>query len=231
VAGRIIARAEGPAVPHAWLSIARADQSIVERNPRAAVELLLGLSSAPPTLVPVIRLGAVRGLLACADPGPARALLAPLLAPQPPDIATEAWLLDALAADQLGLEGAVCIALGKALEAAAPEAIRRPFLSSGRSAIALLDRHRDLVRVHGTLADRLLASADRRPEPGLVEPITERETVVLRYLPTLLTAREIASELYVSPNTIKTQVKSIYRKLSVQTRRAAVDRARRLGLL
>ena len=61
--------------------------------------------------------------------------------------------------------------------------------------------------------------------------MTDREAIVLRYLPTMLTAREIANELFVSPNTIKTQLKSIYRKLAVQSRRSAVERARRIGWL
>jgi DNA-binding NarL/FixJ family response regulator len=64
-----------------------------------------------------------------------------------------------------------------------------------------------------------------------VEVLTGRELVVLSYLPTLRTVPEIAAELHVSVNTVKTQLKSIYRKLSVASRRSAVECARRLGLL
>ena len=63
------------------------------------------------------------------------------------------------------------------------------------------------------------------------EPITIRETVVLRYLPTLLTMNDIARELSVSPNTVKSHLRHIYRKLDVGSRRDAVRQARRLGLL
>jgi DNA-binding NarL/FixJ family response regulator len=67
-------------------------------------------------------------------------------------------------------------------------------------------------------------------DPPMAE-LTERERVVLTYLPGRRTVPEIAAQLHVSTNTVKTQLKSVYRKLSVQTRWSAVDRARRLGLL
>jgi LuxR family maltose regulon positive regulatory protein len=69
------------------------------------------------------------------------------------------------------------------------------------------------------------------PRSGLVEELTERELAVLRYLPSRLSQREIASELYVSLNTVKTHCKAIYRKLGVDGRTAAVHAARELGLL
>jgi LuxR family maltose regulon positive regulatory protein len=65
----------------------------------------------------------------------------------------------------------------------------------------------------------------------LVEELTEGELAVLRHLPTSLSQREIASELYVSLNTVKTHCKAIYRKLGVGDRSAAVHAARRLDLL
>lgn len=67
--------------------------------------------------------------------------------------------------------------------------------------------------------------------PTLVEQLTERETAVLRYLPTALSQREIAGELFVSANTVKTHCGAIYRKLAVSSRKAAVQTARDLGLL
>jgi len=54
---------------------------------------------------------------------------------------------------------------------------------------------------------------------------------VLRYLPTNLSAAEIANELYVSPNTVKTHIHNLYTKLSTHRRGEAVARARALGLL
>ena len=68
----------------------------------------------------------------------------------------------------------------------------------------------------------------RRP-PGVV--LSERELSVLRYLPTRLTNSEIASECFVSTNTVKAHLKSIYSKLGVSSRAEAATRARLLGLL
>jgi LuxR family maltose regulon positive regulatory protein len=75
------------------------------------------------------------------------------------------------------------------------------------------------------------SSATARDTGALVEPLTERETAVLRYLPTKLSQRDIASALYVSPNTVKTHCAAVYRKLGVGDRKAAVQAARDLGLL
>ena len=67
--------------------------------------------------------------------------------------------------------------------------------------------------------------------PAIVEQLTERETAVLRYLPSTLSQRDIASELFVSQNTVKTHCAAIYRKLAVDNRKAAVQTARDIGLL
>jgi ATP/maltotriose-dependent transcriptional regulator MalT len=66
---------------------------------------------------------------------------------------------------------------------------------------------------------------------GLVEPLSERELSVLRYLPSRLSNREIGAELFVSLNTVKSHLKTIYRKLDVKRRDEAVRRARQLGLI
>lgn len=65
----------------------------------------------------------------------------------------------------------------------------------------------------------------------LIEELSDRELSVLRYLPSGLSQREIAGELYVSLNTVKTHCRSIYRKLAVDGRKPAVQAARDLGLL
>lgn len=64
-----------------------------------------------------------------------------------------------------------------------------------------------------------------------MEELSDRELAVLRYLPTMMSNREIADELFVSVNTVKTHLKQIYRKLDAHDRRDAVTRARRNGLL
>jgi LuxR family maltose regulon positive regulatory protein len=62
----------------------------------------------------------------------------------------------------------------------------------------------------------------------LVEPLTSRERAVLRFLPSRLTIPEIAAELYLSHNTLKFHLRTIYRKLEVNSRAEAVEAARRL---
>ena len=61
--------------------------------------------------------------------------------------------------------------------------------------------------------------------------LTTAELRVLRYLPSHLSFREIAERLFVSPNTVKTHARGIYRKLGVSCRGSAVDRARDAGLI
>jgi LuxR family maltose regulon positive regulatory protein len=89
---------------------------------------------------------------------------------------------------------------------------------------ALLADILDLV--HGSS----LAAKDQHASP-LIEELSPGELRVLRYLPTNLSRPEIASELSVSPNTVSTHIRSIYAKLGVADRSAAVRRARELRLL
>ena len=102
--------------------------------------------------------------------------------------------------------------------------------------------HRDSAHhlLVGSLLERLrmatppegrAALAKAAAPPPLVAPLSEREQVVLRYLSSRLSAGEIADELYVSLNTVKTHIKSIYRKLDTNRRWDAVKRARQLQLL
>ena len=67
--------------------------------------------------------------------------------------------------------------------------------------------------------------------PRLTEPLTGSEIRVLRYLPTHLTAPEIAGELSVSLTTVKTHLRNLYAKLGAHSRAEAVESARALGLL
>jgi LuxR family maltose regulon positive regulatory protein len=66
---------------------------------------------------------------------------------------------------------------------------------------------------------------------ALTEPLSESELRVLRYLPSNLSAPDIASELFVSTSTVKTHMRHIYEKFGVHRRTDAVERARELGLL
>jgi LuxR family maltose regulon positive regulatory protein len=81
-------------------------------------------------------------------------------------------------------------------------------------------------------APAALPAAEGAPHPAPVgDRLSDRELAVLSYLPTMLTTAEIAAEMYVSVNTVKTHLKNIYRKLDVARRRDAVHRARALRLL
>jgi len=87
-------------------------------------------------------------------------------------------------------------------------------------------RHHELHR----LVARVDAVAARRGRPSRTR-LSEREIAVLRYLPSGMTHHEIAGELGVSANTVKSHVRSLYRKLGVQSRPDAVTAARRTALL
>ena len=80
-----------------------------------------------------------------------------------------------------------------------------------------------------SMRGRLLAPGRRAAAFG--QELSEREVVVLGLLATGLSQREIAAQLYVSPNTVKTHVRATYRKLGAGTRAQALHRARDLGLL
>ena len=86
-------------------------------------------------------------------------------------------------------------------------------------------------------ADTLVTVADRIAAHGAISPpyrdsrLSAREQGVLRFLQTRLSTREIAGELFISMNTLKTHLKSIYRKLDASSRSDAVARARASGLL
>jgi LuxR family maltose regulon positive regulatory protein len=104
---------------------------------------------------------------------------------------------------------------------------------------ALLERHPRHRTAHPALIGEilsLLAGASRSassPQQPLSprEPLSESEIRVLRYLPTNLSAREIADELFLSWYTVKTHMRHLYAKLGTHTRHETVDRARALGLL
>ena len=125
-------------------------------------------------------------------------------------------------------------ALARALGLAAPEGWLRPFLDEGPALRALLkaaDGDRDAPAFVG----QLLAAAGpglgaRRATQPLVEPLSERELDVLRLLRSDLDGPDIARELHVSLNTLRTHTKNVYSKLGVNSRRAAVRAAAELDL-
>ena len=121
-----------------------------------------------------------------------------------------------------------------ALAAAELTGERSALLEAGERLRSLL---RDAIRYgtsHRALVGELLDVLDDRQSvqsPTVVSELSRRELTVVRYLPTTLSNREIASELMVSTNTVKTHLQAIYRKLDVPDRRGAAERATALGLL
>ena len=179
-----------------------------------------------------------RALLARGDLHQAEAVLAQLRSGRfDRSAVVDAWLLTALVADRLREDNRAVDALGRALKMARPDRIRRPFLVQETEQLSrLLSRVHHLDPGASEFAHELLADMGPTPTSGVrhgvpAEPLTDRESSVLRYLSTMMTNAEIASELYVSVNTIKVHLKHIYRKLGVVSRRQAVHRARDLGLL
>ena len=82
-----------------------------------------------------------------------------------------------------------------------------------------------------TTPDSQLALLDGPNGRVPAEPLTVRELTVLRLLRGTLTRREIAQQLCVSANTIKSHVRAVYQKLGVSSRRDAIQRGRELGIL
>ncbi len=145
-----------------------------------------------------------------------------------------AWLLEAIARDAVGDTGAARRALERALGLAKQEDLLFPFLLD--PAPGLLDRHRRLGTAHAALISEILdvlagSETHTGSPPRLTEPLSQGEIRVLRYLPTKLSAPEIADQLYLSVNTVKTHMRHAYDKLGVHRRHEAVEQARALGLL
>jgi LuxR family maltose regulon positive regulatory protein len=125
----------------------------------------------------------------------------------------------------------------RALERAEPEGLRLALADATpmiEPAFAHLLRfgttHRSLI---GEVLDLVQSGATAHGEAPVPvrEELSARELAVLRYLPTMLTSQEIAGELFVSLNTVKSHLKNVYRKLDADGRRDAVRRARELRLV
>jgi LuxR family maltose regulon positive regulatory protein len=211
----------------------RAEQALAElgEHERASAEMR--------TAVAALR-------LASDDPRAAADALAPVLDGSLSGVRrvpmVTALLLEARARDALGDQAAAGRVLERALDITESSGIVLPFLLD--PAPALLERHRRYRTAHPALISRILnlpggyggsppgsAVLGGIVPPKVTEQLSDSETRVLRYLPTHLTAPEIANELYLSVNTVSTHTRHLYAKLGVHSRHEAVDRARALGLL
>ncbi|MGC4814616.1 LuxR C-terminal-related transcriptional regulator [Micromonospora sp. DT228] len=163
---------------------------------------------------------------------------APAATAWPLPVRLDAGLLDAVLAEQAGDGRRAGRLLEQVLDLAGPQGCRRVFTHAGGPVRDLLAAHLDAGTAHFTLVSDLVRGAGpsaarpaAEPRGGLDEPLTERELTILRYLQSILSNVEIASELSLSVNTVKTHVRNIYRKLDATRRREAVRRARELRLI
>jgi LuxR family maltose regulon positive regulatory protein len=199
--------------------------------------------------------------IAQGDPHAATVALAPVLsgtaAVPPTTWLAHAYLLEALARDALGDPAAAGDALRRALEIATPDRALTAFFfhpptrqlfdryAPDRGAQAALAAEiRGLLPAEpgpaglggtGSSPARARIPGDRPPgitdSPRLVDPLSHSEIRVLRYLPTNLSAAEIARELSVSVTTVRTHIRHLFLKLGVHRRTEAVAAARAIGLL
>jgi LuxR family maltose regulon positive regulatory protein len=175
------------------------------------------------------------------DPSAALDALAPLTRGDIHPMLPDGWrsqpaLFAAAAYDALGDPDRTSEAIERALDIAEPHGEVLPFMLYGDT--DLLREHLRRGSSHAALLTQVLdcltgavKALDVAPPFTLRDPLTARETRVLRYLPTNLTTREIAEEMYVSVNTVKTHMRHLYEKLGVDRRGDAVARARSLGFL
>jgi len=157
----------------------------------------------------------------------------------------EAWIIRALALDGSGETEQAEKAIHRALSIAAPQGYVRMFFDSGARVIQLLSR---ITGDQQTYAAQLLRSmddpssnqGDKKPPSNLytrytgvemVDQLSEREIEVLRLIAQGLTNQEIADQLVISLNTVKTHVKNILGRLQVSNRTQAAARAREQGLI
>jgi LuxR family transcriptional regulator, maltose regulon positive regulatory protein len=179
---------------------------------------------------------------AAGDSESARRALAALVAADSSasdQIRLQAWLMDAQLSYIEGDTARSRKSLASALRLAEREQLRLPFVAERSWLRPLLRRDTELAAAHRHLLAPALGH-EQLPPPHrasdqatvlVVEPLTEREREVLMHLSRMLTTAEVASEMYISVNTVKTHLKNIYRKLATDRRSGAVRRARQLKLI
>ncbi|MEV6530865.1 LuxR C-terminal-related transcriptional regulator [Streptomyces sp. NPDC051639] len=153
-----------------------------------------------------------------------------------PALTVRATLVRAQAAEEAGDTVTARGLVARALVEARRERLRRPFLDAGPWIGRPLGEAPLQALAEGWLQAGPTRGGDPSRLPSLppalvVEELSGRELDVLRRLAEMMSTQEIAADLYVSVNTVKTHLKSVYRKLAVNRRNEAVRRARELGLL
>jgi LuxR family maltose regulon positive regulatory protein len=149
-------------------------------------------------------------------------------------------ILQALALQAQGHDREALTALIQALTLAEAGGYTRTFIDEGLPMGRLLSQVLDVQDAPVGYANRLLAALERETREGeraqpslapLVEPLSKRELEVLRLIAAHMSRTEIARELFISVNTVRSHIKNIYGKLGVHKRKDAIQRARDLGLL
>ncbi|HEY8532270.1 MAG TPA: LuxR C-terminal-related transcriptional regulator [Micromonospora sp.] len=162
----------------------------------------------------------------------ARALLRPVLVgaanPLLPQSLVDAWLLEAALTVTVGERPTARRALQSALAIAEPLDALRPFAHAGPGIRELLVHQHGSFGSSDPFAERALAAGANGTRQAR---LSERELTVLGFLPSMLSLDEIATDLTVSVNTVKSHVRSIYTKLGVSSRRLAVLAAHEHGLI
>jgi len=189
---------------------------------------------------PEVRMAAAALALAEDDPETALALLAAVVdgavrCLHPEWTRIEALLFFAVAHDRLGDARAAQSSLERALELAEPEGVILPFALAPIG--GLLERHPRHRTSHATLLSEIrdVRAGSAPQQRGDLDPnvadLSDAELRVVRYLPSNLTVPEIAAELFVSNNTVRTHLRHVYAKLDAHSRADAVMRARELRVL
>ena len=225
-------------MPSPWVdaqvALAAAAAHAALGRPQAATEALAGRPDAESQCV----IASARARLAADGREAACSVLDTLPGPDGhgPAVTVRILLVRAEAAHILGTETTAGHLVARALAVARPERLGRPFLEAGPWLQELLDRRPALGQAHVWLPTGLVAKPRAESAGGdalvpMTEPLSDREREVLGRLAQLMSTEEIAVELFLSVNTVKTHLRNIYRKLAVTRRREAVRRARDLRLL
>ena len=239
LAGRLQSRLEGS---HALASQVTGFLLATQARLGMASEARAGLAALADELAGSGEIGNARAVICLAEGDPAGALGAvrDVLDGTAPVIGyvtvVEAHLLAGLACRELGDQRAANQAAERALALAEADRLVLPFAMTGsRELLQALPRHQT---AHAALLTGILdvlrgesPATNNQSAPPETEELSLGELRVLRYLPTNLSRPEIATELSVSVNTVSTHIRSIYAKLGVRDRSAAVQRARELRLL
>jgi LuxR family maltose regulon positive regulatory protein len=146
----------------------------------------------------------------------------------------EISILKSMAYHALGDDTSALAEMERAVSLAEPEGFMRIFLDEGEPVNRILDKLRSRKTTGRDHLEKILAAFGEKPTVSFAveliatqeEPLSEREREVLRLLDTSLSSTEIAEELVVSVNTVRSHVKRIYQKLNVHSRYQAIARAK-----